>query len=84
MYILLVWSVYRKIDWYVWQVKSGVEFSVQMTLHFQKPVFRFFPITEPRSCKISKEELADGLQVLFFKEGLFYEAKVKAIQAPDM
>jgi hypothetical protein len=41
-------------------------------------------ITEPRSCKLHKEDLADNLSVLFFMEGLFYEGTLHAIQPPDM
>lgn len=33
---------------------------------------------------INKEDLCDGLRVLFFMEGLFYESAVKAIQPPDV
>ena len=41
-------------------------------------------LSEPRSCVINKEDLCDGLRVLFFMEGLFYESAVKAIQPPDV
>ncbi|KAL8599647.1 hypothetical protein ACOMHN_053824 [Nucella lapillus] len=39
---------------------------------------------EPRSCVIRQEELQEGLNVLFFKDCLFYEGQVQAIQPPDI
>ncbi|XP_069124206.1 trinucleotide repeat-containing gene 18 protein-like isoform X5 [Argopecten irradians] len=48
-------------------------------------VLRDMPaVPEPRSCAISKEELADNLRVLVFKDGLFYEGAVQAIRPPDV
>ena len=44
----------------------------------------YFFVLEPRSCVMEKEELCDGLRVLMFKDGLFYEGKVTAIQPPDV
>ncbi|XP_056019208.1 uncharacterized protein LOC125667992 isoform X4 [Ostrea edulis] len=39
---------------------------------------------EPRTCTIDKDGLVDGLRVLVFKDGLFYEGAVKAIRPPDV
>eukprot|EP00106_Octopus_bimaculoides_P001165 XP_014768607.1 PREDICTED: serine-rich adhesin for platelets-like [Octopus bimaculoides] len=39
---------------------------------------------EPRCCTIEKEDLKDGLRVLLFRDGLFYEGEVKAIRPPDV
>ncbi|XP_061182021.1 uncharacterized protein LOC133190416 isoform X2 [Saccostrea echinata] len=39
---------------------------------------------EPKTCTIDKDELVDGLRVLVFKDGLFYEGAVKAIRPPDV
>ncbi|XP_060071392.1 trinucleotide repeat-containing gene 18 protein-like isoform X2 [Ylistrum balloti] len=48
-------------------------------------VLREMPsIPEPRSCAISKDELADNLRVLVFKDGLFYEGAVQGIRPPDV
>lgn len=33
---------------------------------------------------INKEELRDGLRVLIYMEGLFYEGQAKAIEPPDV
>lgn len=41
-------------------------------------------IPEPREVIIKAEELRDGLRVLFFTDGLFYEGRIKEIQAPDV
>lgn len=40
--------------------------------------------SEPRTCTIDKDGLVDGLRVLVFKDGLFYEGAVKAIRPPDV
>lgn len=37
-----------------------------------------------KSCTIGKDDLADGLRVLYLKDELFYEGSVKAIQPPDV
>lgn len=42
------------------------------------------PTPEPRCCTIEKEDLRDGLRVLLFRDGLFYEGEVKAIRPPDV
>ncbi|XP_052685701.1 uncharacterized protein LOC128165324 isoform X5 [Crassostrea angulata] len=39
---------------------------------------------EPKTCTIDKDELVDGLRVLVFKDGLFYEGAVKGIRPPDV
>lgn len=44
--------------------------------------FLWFP--EPKTCIIDQDELVDGLRVLVFKDGLFYEGAVKAIRPPDV
>lgn len=38
----------------------------------------------PRSCVIDQDELKDGLRVLLFKDGLFYEGAVLGIRPPDV
>ena len=43
-----------------------------------------FAFSEPRSCVIDKNELVDGMAVLMYMEGLFFEGKVKAMQPPDI
>lgn len=37
-----------------------------------------------KPCTIGKDDLADGLRVLYLKDELFYEGTVKAIQPPDV
>ena len=41
-------------------------------------------VTVLRSCIIEQEELEDGLRVLVFKDGLFYEGAVQEIRPPDV
>lgn len=46
--------------------------------------FAYVWIAEPKTCIIDKDELVDGLRVLVFKDGLFYEGAVKGIRPPDV
>lgn len=46
--------------------------------------FAYVWIAEPKTCTIDKDELVDGLRVLVFKDGLFYEGAVKGIRPPDV
>ncbi|XP_067672870.1 trinucleotide repeat-containing gene 18 protein-like isoform X1 [Haliotis asinina] len=39
---------------------------------------------EPRSCVMRLDDLKDGLRVLEFQDGLFYEGALKAINPPDI
>lgn len=47
-------------------------------------LFAYVWIAEPKTCTIDKDELVDGLRVLVFKDGLFYEGAVKGIRPPDV
>ena len=44
----------------------------------------FYFISDLPSCKLTVDELKDGLNVLIYMEGLFYEAQVQAVQPPDI
>jgi len=37
-----------------------------------------------KSCVLKPEDLTDGLRVLFLKDGLFYEGRVKEVMPPDV
>lgn len=39
---------------------------------------------EPPGCAIRQEDLKEGQHVLLFRDALFYEGVVQAIQPPDM
>ena len=41
-------------------------------------------VSEVRSSVLTQADLYDSLKILYFMEGLFYEARVKEIQAPDV
>jgi len=37
-----------------------------------------------KSCVLKPEDLTDGLRILFLKDGLFYEGRVKEVMPPDV
>ncbi|XP_021358392.1 trinucleotide repeat-containing gene 18 protein-like isoform X2 [Mizuhopecten yessoensis] len=66
-------------------IVSGYDSDSSGSDNIPLSVLREMPsIPEPRSCAISKDELADNLRVLVFKDGLFYEGAVQGIRPPDV
>ena len=75
MHVLLIWGPRG--------IKSGTDALVHSWCPYY-PFVYFLIFSEPRSCVLDKDDLKDGLRILMYMDGLFYEGQVKGIQPPDV